>query len=485
MIPFAKWLPDQADLNQSVATVARNVTPLINGYAPFSELETYSLALPAKCAGMFSVRTSSGDYRIFAATRTKLYKLNASTLAWDDVSRVSGGAYNAPVDDIWWGVQFGNRLIVGNVTDATQYIEIDAGTNFAALPNAPSGRCGTVIGDYVMIGSLSTDANAVHWSGTNDTEAWTIGTAGSDTQSFADGGWVVGFGGGEAGYILQESVIRRTIVSPNTDFVFEFEKIEEERGAISPGAIVTVGALTFFLAEDGFYALSGTASTPISATKVSKYFFDNVDQDKLWGVQGAFDSLGRRVLWPYSSTDNVGDYNDRMLCYSLETNDFTEIRKNTEFILGVATQGVTLEGLDALYPSGVDSIPVSLDSRIFLGGRPVLGAIDTDHKLGFFSGDPMEATLETGEFRPIPGYRAFVNSIEPECDAEDAYISVRTRESLKVAGSWGNESTLEDTGEASILASSKYFKVRKRIPAGTSWTYSLGVNVNAIADGKR
>ena len=179
-------------------------------------------------------------------TLTKLYKLNRTTKAWDDFTRVSGGNY--ALDRRWGFVQFGDNLVAFNVGDLTQSIAITAGTNFAALAGSPpQARYGAVVKDFLVLGNLSSSQpNVIHWSAQNNITGWTVGTDQSDVQTFPDGGEVTGILGGEVGFIFQTEMVRRlTYVGP--PIIFQIDEIADKRGCEAPFSLVRIGDTAFYL----------------------------------------------------------------------------------------------------------------------------------------------------------------------------------------------------------------------------------------------
>jgi len=191
MRPFGEFSPDVSDLNTDTLDVARNVYPGINSYTPAPSMVVHSTdALPLPCRGLWYVQTAAGDWDTYAATAAKLYKYEPDTGTFTDVTRTVGGDYTLPADDFWDGVQYGNRLIVCNIGNEPQYIDINGGTEFADLPNAPIARFVTVMDDHVVFSSLLSNPRSIAWSAINDSEDYTSGTAGG--QEFSDAGDVMG-----------------------------------------------------------------------------------------------------------------------------------------------------------------------------------------------------------------------------------------------------------------------------------------------------
>src|ERR1700676_5606385 len=101
--------------------------------------------------------------------------------------------YGLATDEYWSIRQFGSTLICVNGSDTAQYIDVDAGTNLAALPGSPPhSRYVEIVGDFVQLGGTAPSRRAVKWSGRNDSATWSAYTKDSDGQTFPDGGDVMG-----------------------------------------------------------------------------------------------------------------------------------------------------------------------------------------------------------------------------------------------------------------------------------------------------
>lgn len=474
-IPFAEWAPDIAELDAGVAAVARNVYPGANSYLPVNGPATYSQALPAAPRGLALAEQQDGNFVVFAGTADKLYRLDTSTLAWTEV----GSGFSLPADEIWSFAQFGTKLIAVNVNDDPQVFDVEVGSSFAALGGAPPrARYVDVHNDYVVLAGLVDDPFALAWSGTNDATSWTPGVDNSDRQSFGDGGRVQNIAAA-AGMVLQERGARQMIYTPGAaSGVFQFVKLEQAKGCVAPYSVVKFGSHVAWLAEDGFWL----DDVPISADKVGRYFLDNVNQQRLFSVLGTFDPLAPRFYWAYHTGD--GEAYDQILCFNWKTGRWSEIAAELLLLGGIATPGRSLEGLDALF-AAVEDVSYSLDSRIWLGGRPTFAAFASDRKLAFFEGATLEATLETGDRQLADGRRALVRSVRPVVDSSAALARVGKRERLADTRIWSAESAMEISGECPLRSSGRYHRFRVRLPAGTTWTHAQGVEVTAAGQGRR
>lgn len=471
-IPFGPFAPDLSELDVGVCAVALNVYPGLNSYSPILAADTpYSDALPEAPRGLFLARKQNGTFVALAGTDGTLQRLDGNS--WTEI----GSGFNVPVDEFWSGVQFGTTFIFTNITDGAQAYDLEAGGSTGALSGSPpAARFVDVIEDYVVLASLASDAFAIAWSDTNDAEEWSTGNSGS--QSFPDGGRVQNFAGA-AGLVVQETAIRDMIHAPGSAEVFQFQKREQAKGTIAPYSVIKFGPWLAYLAEDGFWFNDKN----ISAGRITKYFFEAVDRNRLFSVIGTFDP-NRPVFYWLARTSEADNF-DFGLIYNWQADKWSAMSgQDILMASNMATTGITLEQIGALYPI-LEDVPYSLDSRVWQGGRPVFGVINGDFQLAFFEGAALEATLETGEKTLIPGRRAMIRSVRPMVDASAAVVAVGRRERQADARTWTGESVMQPSGRCPVRASGRLFRCRVRIPAGTTWRHATGVEIEASAEGGR
>lgn len=481
MVRFGPWKPDQYALGRNVAGDAKGVIPSPEGYLPWPQSVAASATIGAAAVGAFAARTTTGTLNIFTGTQTTLQKY-ASATAWTDVTRLAGGAYNVPDDEMWRFTQFGNRLIAVNANDAVQYIDIDAGTNFAALSGSPpNARVARTVGDFVMLGGLTSYPNRVMWSGRNNSDFWTPGTQDCDIQDFPDGGIVNGiapFGFGR-GLIFQEGAIR-AFQAVNDRSIFNFQRIEDDRGLLAPDSLAVRGSAAYYLSEDGFFVTDGSgASKAIGDDVVDRWFQADVNYSRIYAVRGAIDPVHSRVFWIYPSTGNTSAILDRCLCYEISTNTWSYADVSGTLMFGGATAGYSIDNIDTLLASlgyTLETVPFSFDARFLRGGAPYLAIFDSAFKMAFFSGTPMAATLETADFQPIPGQRAFIRGCRPIADTTAATIAMGSKEAVQGSVVFGAAASQNATGMAPLRSSGRWFRARMSIPAGTTWTHAEGVS---------
>lgn len=485
--PFGPWEPDAAGADTAVLAIAKNVWASKVGYVPIPSLSAISTsALPSKCIGMVFARTSAGGFLIFAGTTTKLYKFQSN--AWVDVTRASGGNYTVSVDEYWSFAQFGSKLLATNVNDNLQVIDVDSGaTNFSDNAGTPPrARYVTVVGDFAVLASLSTGDRRVRNSAINDSTGWTVGTNLCDEQEFADGGRVTGLAGGEYGRVVQEKSIRRMIFQPGSDQAFRFERVENEHGAAAGYSLASTANTIYFLANDGFYSFNDNGLNPIGALRVNGWFRANCDSSRYFAVIAFTDPFAPRIGWAFYNAAGSTNF-DRVIFYDWQIDRWTYAEVTAQYWATLVTAGVTLEDLDVYGDIDAGGIPYPFDSRVWEGGAPVIGAVNSAGQMAFLQGSaPLTAVLLSSPVHVNPGSRTKEFVIEPMGVFNDASPTLRIgkREHTKQAVTYtsaASPSTLSGKFRVTAAANIHEFEFTLTQSTGTIWSHAQGFNLQAGA----
>lgn len=561
-LPFGRYAPDLSELDGQTTRSLKNVMPRADGYGPLRDLEEWTQSLPDRCRGSFYARKSDGSVAIFGATDTDLYLMNNTSFAWDVVSQ-SGGPYTTlNADEHWQFAQFNNFVIAVQANVAPQVFDTSEDTEFSDLGGSPpQARYIAIVNRFALLFGLTANPFRAQWSGLNDvssSDAWTSGVNSSDFQDLPDGGLPRGVQGGDLGFIIQDSALRRMTFQPGSDVVFSIDKIAKDVGCIAPNAIINVGGNIFFIAAIGFMQLDNQGGlTPIGDQVVTATFLKNFDVSGQEFLLGAADPNANTIMWVYRSKGGSADAFDSALLYNTVLKQWAPASYSGEFISSIATPGLTLEALDAIAPgaqvvtgaanngsgkvrltvgstsgmttgdfktiSGVvgtteangtfaitvhssttidlatvsfvnayvsggvvggslDLLPFSLDS-VSLSSLPNLSIVSTDHKIGYLTGDTLEATLETPE-QSADGRRMLVNQLWPLTDASIVFGYLQMRENQSDAFTKTPEAQNSSNGSIPQLWSTRYARGGLRIPAGTAWTYAVGIRPEAQDDGE-
>lgn len=487
MIPFGDWLPDQSDFQNPGSTVAQNVIPAARGYRPFYGLSEVSQAADNRIRGIYATKDNNDTVFVFAGDQSKLYKMNNGTFALADVSDTGGYAMTG--EEQWKFVKFGNDVIAGGSdSDVLQKFTIGTDTVFSAISGAPAAKYMAVVRDFVVTANVAyssaTYRSRVRWSQINDSNSWTVGTAQADVQDIADAGHITGLVGGEFGVVLLERGIARMqyVGSP---LIFTFEKVETGHGCNYANSVAALGPTqVFYLADDGFFFFDGSRSIPIGAEKVDNFFFDDVNFKYIDRLSSTIDPENQIVMWSYANRESTGEPN-RILVYNYAVQKWSIVHLDHEFIGSSLTPNMTLEALDSL-SSSIDALATSLDSRFYAGGFFQLSA-SKDKKLQTLTGQQLDAVLETNEFEAAPMRHSVVRGVTPYITSRDVAptltVQVGSRSRQIDTTAFSNAVALNDDNNCPVRASGRYHRVR--VNASGTWRYALGVDVDAVALGKR
>jgi hypothetical protein len=495
IIPLPEWLPDRPSHLNPGLVVCRNVIPRTSGsYGPFSELSSYSDALDGRCQGAFTARDNAGNILIFAGNASQLKLLQTASNSFSDVSRATGGAYATADDDVWRFVQFGSTVVATNFTDDVQSFTIGSSSAFGPLAaSAPKAKYVAIWKDFVVLGHLDWNPQRIRWSAIDDPTSWpVVGSATaaqlqSDHQDLVgEGGWIQGLVGGIGsadGVIIQERAVwRASYVGP--PLVFTFDLVEGARGTPAPGSIVQLGGVVAYLGEDGFYLFDGQASRPIGNEKIDKTFFADFDQAYSARMSSAVDPINKIFYWAYPGAGNSGGIPNRLLAYNWALDRWSQIDVTTEYIFRAGTFGYSVDNADGLGYT-VDTSPFGPDSRFWAGGKSILAGFDASHRLGFFSGPALPATVETGDFDSGEGRRTYVSGIRPIVDTEAVTAAVGYRESHAQPLTFTSPSPPAPDGFCPQRLTARFPRARISIAAAAPWSHLSGYEVRLQQEGVR
>ena len=387
-----------------------------------------------------------------------------------------------------------------NLTDGSTYYVIYVGTNtFKVATTSANATAGTAI-TLTATGGSETHKFQKHtvnnqrckWSGLNDSSTWSPSqTTQSGYQDIVGShGNVQAIVGGESyGVIFMERAIYR-MDYVGTPLIFQFDKIADNIGAFAPKSVVSFGSDIFFLAQDGFYKLSGGQQlTPIGVGRVNDFFLQDLTSN-FEGICSAVDPNNSMVVWSYRGSDatGTGTVNNKLLCYNYAVDRWSTGSGQDLHFLNTASQEAftTLESLDVL--GTLDGLPYSLDSYFYDEGIIGLGAFDSNKKFGKFLGASLDATVDTTEFEGAKNRNSTLLTARPIVDANgssNTTISVTpiTRSSQADAVTEGTAISTKSNGDCPMRSTSRYHRLRVDV-TGNFKTMS-GVDVEAKPTGKR
>jgi hypothetical protein len=350
-------------------------------------------------------------------------------------------------------------------------------TRFADLAAAaPTASFVTVVRDFVVAGKTSTYPNRVLWSDINDETDWTPGAASqSDTQDIPDGGEIRGITGGEFGVVLMErGLYRMTYIG--APLFFQFDNIARNVGCYESRSIAQYGPMTFFLSDDGFFMTDGQQVKPIGAERVDRWFYANADPSQFSKMSAAVDPVNKLVLWCFRDIFNV----QKLLIYNWSTDRWSHGDSGADYISSIATASTTLEQLDNISAS-LDALPASLDSRLWTGGKLILGGV-SGARIVTFAGTDLTGTINTGDIT-VEGQETLIRLARPQIDNGSATVSVASRKRLDGAIAYSAAVSADSENRVSLRSRGNYHRL-SITPTG-NYDTAVGVDVDIVPVGGR
>lgn len=488
-IEFSAWLPDQAPISGGASQV-NNVIPNASGYLPLQGLEAQSDAISARCQGAAAFKAESGAVLTYAGNDDNLYSLTSD--AHTEVSKAAT-TYTLGTEDYWRFVKWGDNVVAFNLNDAPQKIGF-GDANFIDLGGSPpKAKYGTVINNFLVFAYINDgteEPTTVRWSGINNFESWTIdpdGTLADEQELFSSssygGGPITGITGGEYGCVfLEDSIFRMDFVG--APLIFEFNEIQPGYGCFFPQSLVQDGSRSYFIGKDSFYCLvDGSQIQDIGRNKVSRTFFNDVDNAYRYRVIGAADPQNSLVFWIYPSTPSTDGNPDKCLIYDWANDKWSSASLSLDYIFSAPLAGTTLENVDNT-SSSIDDLEYSLDSSRWKSAGLSLVGYDQDFKQTTFSGSDLSATIDTNEIQ-LSGDRTRINGVRPLVDGANvaASVAVASRGTQQDSPSFGStKSPNTRTGYANFRNDGRFHRFRATTTG--DFEHALGVDVDARPSGK-
>jgi len=492
MIEFGDLQADLPTYQNTGALVVDNVVPLKRGYKSLAGFQALSgTGLTSEAVGLFTSFSASGSTN-YAGDSTKLYQMDSS-LVFQDISKV-GGYNNSTTEnarDFWAFTQFGSNIIGTNFADNIQKFEEGVDSAFSDLVSLKAKYI-AVIRDFVVVGyteeSGTTYNQRVEWSGINNSSQWTPSqTTQSGYQDIVGShGNVQAIVGGESSGIvfMEKAIYRMSYIG--VPLIFQFDKIADNIGAFAPKSVASFGNMIFFLAQDGFYRLTGGQDlSPIGNARVDNYFFNDLSSN-LDGITSAIDPNNSIVVWSYRGSGATGTTNNKLLIYNYAVDKWsTGSGQDLEFIASASQEAfTTLESLDVL--GDLDNLPKSLDSYYYGEGIVGLAGFNSEHKFGKFISNSLSATIDTTEFEGAEGKRSTLINCRPIVDGTSSTtvtVTPYSRASQLETSTAGDTVSTNDTGTCPLRSTSRYHRIRVNV-SGNFNTLS-GVDIEARPEGGR
>ena len=138
--------------------------------------------------------------------------------------------------------------------------------------------------------------------------------------------------------------------------------------------------------------------------------------------------------------------------------------------------------------SDLAALPAPLDSNLYKGGAFLFGGAK-DNKIFAFTGNPLAATIETGEFFLQQGKHGIINRSVPYFRGGTVTMQIGSRDRQDDTVTFSDANSLTDEGFVQHRAQGRFHRVRMNIANATSptsnWEFAQGVDVEGQVLGRR
>lgn len=450
---------------ERTSNVVTITTTTAHGYS-VSDSVTVGATTNTGINGTFSVAS-------VPSTTTFTYSQTGADIASTaDSGRVYRDTYNASQ---WHFTQFGPNVLATDNNSKVQYWQVNSSVSFEdASADAPVAKYITTVRDFVVTANVGGVANKVQWSDINDFTNWTSGSASqADFQLLPDGNTIQGITGGEFGIIFLEKAVVRMSYTGSPLF-FQFDTIARNLGCLASGSITQFGAMSFWLADDGFYSTDGNVVTPIGVEKIDRYFFDNLDYNSLSTISASIDPVNKLVVWNYPKATGGRE----LLMYNWQIQKWSRADTDVTTMAYAATATTTLEALDNF--GTIDTLPASLDSSIWAGGIATLKGTRGQYIVAF-NGSSATADIITPDIEI--GFNSTITLARTQIDNGSSTVKVASRKMLDDTITFSSAVTTSDENRASLRSSGRYHRL-SITPTG-NWTSAIGVDIDITPRGTR
>ena len=367
-----------------------------------------------------------------------------------------------------------------------QVFDLSSSTEFADLGGGPpQARYVAVVLRFLVLSGLLDDPYRVHWSGLNAITTWTPGTNQSDFQDFPDGGVVRGLAGGEVGLIMQDGAIRRMVYSRGSPDHFR-HRPRLRRHRHSGAALAHPRRRPrVLLSSKGFFMMTPTGGSRCRSARSASTVASPPMSIPAASSSSSAPPTRRRA----ASTGRTSRSPARPGCstsslpYDWALDRWAPpIAISGEYLAALARPGLTLENLDSISGS-LDALTFSLDD-VSTAAIPHLPR-STRASARLLQWRRLEAMLETPE-QGADGAADLCARFPADHRRGDCVR--RGQAPRQRAGRRRRpppRALIDAQGFCPQRIDTRYARAKLRIPAGTAWSFAMGVEPDFTLEGRR
>lgn len=490
------WLPDRAAVDNTGLTALRNAIPYADHYGPVLGPErTAQQTIPGTSwRGFTLAKSPDGATAMIVAGDDKLYRVEGKSSPPVDVSR-DLGTYLMEPTDTWRFVSYNSLLIGTNFRDLIQAYDLStSGPTFddlqpggTGVTAAPRARYIAVVYNILCVASTWDDwdgevGNRVRWAGIVDglptPTSWDIlPQTQADFQDLKNVGNITGYTGGQFGTLLCERGIVIQQFSSST--LFSFQTVASNVGCEVPNSVIQLGNTTYFLSQDGWYAVAGGQPVPIGDGQIDDWFLADFDLGQQAAMTATVNTEKSLLVWAYPGQGNTGRAN-RLLFYSPSLQRWGVAFIEVDWLGQSQEYGLDLNVLEDFPDLNTDSRNLN-DPRLWLVTTR-MGAI-IDGGVNGFVGEPLEGTFDGPEIEFAKGMRAVIQRIIPNHEGGDMTVQIGIREAANRPATFSAPHAPQPDGTIRCRETGRFF--RPRVVMANNWAKMTSIEVQGQQLGQR
>lgn len=240
------------------------------------------------------------------------------------------GTYGTPRPDdtniipaFSWSLDTWGAFLVGTFGSRIYEWQLNTATPAAIITNSPTAEAIVVTEERIMLALGSAgDPRAVAWCDAEDNTDWTpSGTNLAGGKRLQTNGSLLAGKRIRGGVLLWTDTDVHRATYEGLPLVYRFERLATGCGAISSGAMVSIGPVAYWMGPDGFWTYDGDIY-PLQSD-LSDFLFRNINRLQASKVRTMHNSSFGEIWWFYPSSTSVE--NDRVCVYNYREkhwNDF-------------------------------------------------------------------------------------------------------------------------------------------------------------------
>lgn len=477
---FLGYAPDIDPTTPGVITACDMLEPTVRGMrgAPAAVATEYS-ALAAECRGSALIKKLDGTKRLFAGTQTKIYEGVSGT--WTDRTSMT---LVGSSESRWEFRQFGDVTIAQNGVD--EPLESTAGA-FATITTIPIAKLIETASGFLVCANIA-DASYAFSDGwwcsalydyTNFTPS--IATQSAQGRLYDTPGPINALKalGGDLVAFKDRSMYLGQYVGP--DVIWSWQLVPGAVGAYSQGSVVSDGSALYWWSGEDFYRFDGSRPQPIGSA-IRKWFAENVSQNYLYKMMGAFDRTTGLIRWYY--VPNGGSVLTDCVVLNVRTGQWGRADRQIEAVVEYVTSAITFDSpgiLNALTFNDT-TYTQSFDSPFWTSGNESPAVFNAAHLIQTLTGVSDSSSLTTGDVGDDDAY-SLLRRVRPRYSQAPGSASMTNYYKADAGDALTQGATQSaDDGKFDVLQSARWHRLK------FDWTGDVevsGLNADMQPEGER